>query len=112
MPINELSFQCSNPIIELSFYNHRISLKGAIAPEQLESHLGKLAKQLSRETAMPVLPETIEVSLLSPDQLTSDGSFQILSVLAVDITTPRYRRQLKQMLNQRVSDFFVVGVQG
>jgi hypothetical protein len=55
---------------------------------------------------MPVLAETTEVSLLSPYQLTSDGSFQILSVLAVDITAPRYRRQLKQMLNQRISDFF------
>jgi len=106
MAIHELSFRSVNSIPALSFYNHRIALNQAITPEQLEKHLSELAKRLSRETGMPVLAETTEVSLLSPYHLTSNSSFQILSVLAVEITAPRYRRQLQQLLNQRMCDFF------
>lgn len=38
--------------------------------------------------------------------MTSNNDFEILSVLAVDITASRYRRQLEQMLNLCISDFF------
>lgn len=106
MAIHELSFQSVNPIPILSYYNHRIALNQAIAPDQLAAQLGKLATRLRRTTRMPVVADTTEFSLVSPYQLSSDSSFQILSVLPIEITAPRYRRQLEQILNQCVSDFF------
>lgn len=106
MTIHELSFQSVNSIPIVSYYNHRIALKQAIAPAQLQSELGKLANRLRKQTGMPVVAENTEFCLISPCQLTSDKDFEILSVLAVDITASRYRRQLEQMLNQCVCDFF------
>ncbi len=106
MVISELSFQSVNPISTLSFYLHRVDLKGAIAPDGLAAELGKLANRLRRETRTPVVADTTEFSLLSPYQLTSDSSFKILSVLPIDITARRYRRQLEQILNQYVSAHF------
>lgn len=106
MAIHELSFQSINPVPTVSYRNHRIAFNKAIAPEQLPLELGKLATRLRRRTEMPVVAEPTEFCLLSPYQLTSDNDFEILSVLAVDITASRYRRQLEQMLNQCMSDFF------
>jgi len=106
MAIHELSFQSIKPIPTLSYYNHRIALKQAIAPEQLASELGRLATRLRQQTGMPVVAENTEFCLLSPYQLASDNDFEILSVLHVDITAPRYRRQLEQMLSQCVCEFF------
>lgn len=106
MAIHELSFKSVNAISPVSYYNHRIALKGAIAPDKLASELGSLATRLRRSTKTPVVADTGEFCLLSPYQLTSDGSFEILSVLAVDITATRYRRQLEQILNQCLCDFF------
>lgn len=106
MTIHELSFQSINPIPTVSYYNHRIALKKVIAPEQLPSELGRLATRLRRQTGMPVVAENTEFCLFSPHQLTSNNDFEILSVLPVDITASRYRRQLEQMLNLCMSDFF------
>ena len=110
MAIHELSFKSVDAISPVSYYNHRIRLKGAIAHDKLASELGKLATQLRRITKTPVVADTAEFCLLSPYQLTSDGNFEILSVLAVDITATRYRRQLIQILNQCLCDFFRNGV--
>lgn len=106
MAIYELSFQAVNPITTLSFYAHRVDLKGAIAPDKLAAELGKLANRLRWKTRMSVVADTTEFSLLSPNSLRSDDSFQILSVIPVEITAPRYRRQLEQILNQCLSDYF------
>lgn len=106
MTIHELSFQSINSIPTVSYYNHRITLNQALAPAQLPSELGKLATRLRQQTGMSVVAETTEFCLISPYQLTSNNDFEILSVLAVDITASRYRRQLEQMLNQCVCEFF------
>jgi hypothetical protein len=106
MAIHELSFQSINPISTVSYYNHRITLNKVIAPEQLPSELGRLATRLRRQTGMTVVAENTEFCLFSPHQLTSDNDFEILSVLPVNITASRYRRQLEQMLNLCMSDFF------
>ncbi|MBV9389981.1 MAG: hypothetical protein JOZ78_26460 [Chroococcidiopsidaceae cyanobacterium CP_BM_ER_R8_30] len=106
MTISELSFQSVNSIFPISFYLHRVDLKGANAPDELAAELGKLANRLRRETKTPIVADTREFSLLSPYKLISNGSFEILSILSIDITAPRYRRQLEQILNQYVSEQF------
>ncbi|MEP0858672.1 Piwi domain-containing protein [Trichocoleus sp. DQ-U1] len=107
MAIHELSFQSVKPIAALSFYAHRVDLNQAIvAPDQLPSELGKLAKCLRQENRIPIVADTTEFCLLSPYPLKSNGSFQILSFVAVDITAPKYRRQLEQILNLGTIDHF------
>jgi hypothetical protein len=66
MTIYELSFQSVNSIPTVSYYNHRIALKQAIAPAQLLSELGKLATRLRKQTGMPIVAETTEFCLISP----------------------------------------------
>lgn len=106
MTISELSFQSVNSIFPLSFYLHRVDLKGANAPDELSAELGKLANRLRKETKTPIVADTREFSLLSPYELTSNDSFEILSILPIDITAPRHHRQLEQILNQYVSAHF------
>lgn len=64
--IHELSFKSINPILTVSYYNHRIALKKVISPEQLPSELGKLATRLRQQTGMPVVAENKEFCLFSP----------------------------------------------
>lgn len=104
--IHELSFRSLEPLIALPFYAHRVAFNTAVSSADLPSQLGRLAKQLRRVTGLPVLANTTEAMLLSPQALTADDTFQVISTEPIDLIEPRFRRYLKQLLEQHTVSCF------
>jgi hypothetical protein len=104
--IHELSFRSLEPLSGLPFYAHRIIFNAAVSPANLPSQLGRLAKQLRRETGQSVLANTTETMLLSPQLLIADDTFQIISTESIDLVAPNFHRYLKQLLDQHTAFCF------
>lgn len=99
----ELSFRSLEPLKDVTFWAHGIEFAEAIAPSDLASHLGRLARQLRKEQSCHVLAHVGKSMILCQRQLSSGDRFRITSVEFWNLAEPEHDRYLKQLLNLHIA---------
>jgi len=102
----ELSFRSLYPLTEITFLAHQIEFSEAIAPTELPSKLGRLARRLGREQEVLVLADISKSMVLCRHQLTPDDRFRIQAIESWNLVEPQHNRLLEQLLNQHIGQCF------